>query len=62
MTWGMCATKISLFFIGKTCNIDDYEMANAFKMLDQLLTNISYTTIKTQKPKGKWNLICSAGE
>ena len=47
MTWGMCATKISLFFIGKTCNLDDYEMANAFKMLDQLLTNISYTTIKT---------------
>ena len=30
-------------------------------MFYHLLTNINYTAIQTQKAKGQWNLISSAG-
>ena len=53
MTCGICATELLIFF---------HEMTNVFNMFDFLLTNINYTAIQRQKPKGQWNLISSAEE
>ena len=53
MTCGICAKELLIFF---------HEMTNVFNMFDFLLTNINYTAIQRQKPKGQWNLISSAEE
>lgn len=45
-------SKFYYFFIDKICSINNYEMANVFKMLDHLLKNINYTVIQTRKLKG----------
>ena len=41
--------KFYYFFIGKTCNIDDYELTNNFHVFEHLLKNMlySYTKIET---------------
>ena len=41
------ATIFYDFFIGKTYNIGDHEIANVFNMLDHLLANMIYTVKQT---------------
>ena len=43
MTCGICAKELLILF---------HEMTNVFNMFDFLLTNINYTAIQRQKPKG----------